>query len=68
MFTSIASKYDLMNDIMTGFTHRGTRKIALRLLNLKSTERLLDLASGTGDFALLVSSLKKDNEIIGVDF
>ncbi len=68
MFTSIAPKYDLMNDIMTGFTHRSTRKFALNLLNIKDKERLLDLASGTGDFALLVNSLKTDNEIIVVDF
>ena len=68
MFTSIAPKYDLMNDIMTGFTHRRTRKFALNLLNLKNKEKLLDLASGTGDFALLVNSLKTDNEIIAVDF
>ena len=68
MFTSIAPKYDLMNDIMTGFTHRRTRKFALNLLDLKNNESLLDLASGTGDFALLVNSLNSDNEIIAVDF
>jgi demethylmenaquinone methyltransferase/2-methoxy-6-polyprenyl-1,4-benzoquinol methylase len=68
MFSSIAPKYDLMNDIMTGFTHRCTRKFALNLLDLKDYERLIDLASGTGDFALLVNSLMTNNEIIAVDF
>ena len=67
MFTSIAPKYDVMNDIMTGFSHRITRKFALNLLKLKNNERLLDLASGTGDFALLANSLKTENEIIAVD-
>ena len=68
MFTSIAPKYDVMNDIMTGFSHRITRKFALNLLDLKNNERLLDLASGTGDFALLANSLKTENQIIAVDF
>ena len=68
MFTNIAPKYDLMNDIMTAFTHRRTRKFAYNLLELKASERLVDLASGTGDFAFLINSKGQDNEIIGVDF
>ena len=68
MFTNIAPKYDLMNDIMTGFTHKRTRKFAFNLLNLTKKENLIDLASGTGDFAFLVSSSLKENEIIAVDF
>jgi demethylmenaquinone methyltransferase/2-methoxy-6-polyprenyl-1,4-benzoquinol methylase len=68
MFTNIAPKYDLMNDLMTAFTHRRTRKLAYNLLDLKKQESLLDLASGTGDFAFLINSKGQDNEIIGVDF
>jgi demethylmenaquinone methyltransferase/2-methoxy-6-polyprenyl-1,4-benzoquinol methylase len=37
-------------------------------LDLKKEESLLDLASGTGDFAFLINSMGQDNEIIGVDF
>jgi demethylmenaquinone methyltransferase/2-methoxy-6-polyprenyl-1,4-benzoquinol methylase len=57
-----------MNDLMTAFTHRRTRKFAYNLLDLKKEENLLDLASGTGDFAFLINSMGQDNEIIGVDF
>ena len=53
---------------MTVFTHRRTRKFAYNFLDLKKEESLLDLASGTGDFAFLINSMGQDNEIIGVDF
>ncbi len=68
MFSSIAPKYDLMNDIMTGFTHKRTRKYALELLNIQKNETLLDLASGTGDFALLAKRSLDNNTIYAIDF
>ncbi len=69
MFTSLAPRYDLMNDVMTGFTHRKTRKFAIGLLQKKKIKRFLDLASGTGDFTFLASAtLKSDAKIIGCDF
>ncbi|MHA1975438.1 MAG: ubiquinone/menaquinone biosynthesis methyltransferase [Candidatus Hodarchaeales archaeon] len=69
MFTSLAPRYDLMNDIMTGFTHRRTRKFTLKLLRKDKIARALDLASGTGDFAFLLQSfLNSDTLIIGSDF
>ncbi len=66
MFNLSASHYDLMNDVMTVFTHRRTRKIATQLSDFKSDEKALDLATGTGNFACLL--LKKvQGTVIGAD-
>lgn len=51
MFNEIASKYDLMNDVLSFGIHRLWKKKFVKLLNLKSNDKILDLASGTGDIA-----------------
>ncbi len=69
MFSSLAPRYDLMNDIMTGFTHRYTRNFAVKLLKNKKINRVLDLASGTGDFSFLLNFNLNSNPLtIGCDF
>lgn len=68
MFNKVSTHYDFMNDLMTGFSHRLTRKKALQLVSFRSNQRVLDLATGTGDFACLVQELLKETEVvIGVD-
>ena len=51
IFESIASKYDLMNDLMSFGLHRNLKKkfIDLIELNLKKKNIILDLGCGTGD-------------------
>ena len=51
IFESIASKYDLMNDLMSFGLHRNWKKkfIDLIELNLKKKNIILDLGCGTGD-------------------
>ncbi len=49
VFSSVASKYDLMNDLMSGGLHRLWKKQAISLLRLNSEHTVLDLAGGTGD-------------------
>ncbi len=66
MFNLSASHYDLMNDVMTVFNHRRTRKIATQLSDFKSGDKALDLATGTGDFAFLLQK-KAQGTVIGVD-
>lgn len=66
MFNSLADRYDLMNDIMTGFSHRKTRKFAVKLSNYQENQRGLDLATGTGDLAFLLMN-KAKGTIIGID-
>lgn len=52
VFDSVASKYDLMNDLMSGGLHRAWKAYTVLVANLKQGERVLDIAGGTGDLAL----------------
>jgi demethylmenaquinone methyltransferase/2-methoxy-6-polyprenyl-1,4-benzoquinol methylase len=54
VFHSVASRYDLMNDLMSGGLHRAWKNIMVNTLNPPKNERpyaLLDVAGGTGDIA-----------------
>lgn len=71
LFDRTAHRYDLMNDLMSGFTHRPTRHFATRLVRFKGSGRkALDLATGTGDFAFLLSRhpTLHFEEVVGLDF
>ena len=54
VFDSVASKYDVMNDAMSGGLHRIWKRFAVNQLQLRKGERVLDLASGTGDLIRLM--------------
>src|ERR1035441_4922328 len=49
VFTSVAGKYNLMNDLMSFGAHRLWKRFALSLTGLKSGQSALDVAGGTGD-------------------
>ena len=51
VFDSVADRYDLMNDLMSGGAHRLWKQFTLSLTGLKSGGRALDIAGGTGDLA-----------------
>jgi len=55
VFDSVASKYDVMNDAMSGGLHRVWKRFAVAQLQLRKGERVLDLASGTGDLIRLMA-------------
>lgn len=52
VFDSVADRYDLMNDLMSGGTHRAWKLFTLALTGLRPGQRALDIAGGTGDLAL----------------
>ncbi|MDX2027963.1 MAG: class I SAM-dependent methyltransferase [Alphaproteobacteria bacterium] len=52
IFSSVASRYDLMNDVMSGGLHRLWKDRLVRMMNPKPGEAILDVAGGTGDIAL----------------
>jgi len=52
VFTSVAPKYDLMNDIMSLRMHRLWKDAMMDWLAPRSNQRLLDIAGGTGDISL----------------
>ena len=53
VFKDVASKYDLMNDLMSLGIHRVWKKNFIHLLNPQENTNLIDVASGTGDIAKL---------------
>lgn len=53
VFDAVASKYDLMNDLMSFGLHRAWKTYAVALANPSPGDRVLDLAGGTGDLTRL---------------
>lgn len=51
VFDSVASRYDLMNDLMSGGVHRIWKSVFLDRIAPRPGERLIDVAGGTGDIA-----------------
>jgi demethylmenaquinone methyltransferase/2-methoxy-6-polyprenyl-1,4-benzoquinol methylase len=51
VFDSVASSYDIMNDVMSMGMHRLWKKFTLTVARVRPGERVLDLASGSGDLA-----------------
>lgn len=51
VFDSVASKYDVMNDLMSGGMHRLWKIFTVGQADIRPGHRVLDLASGTGDLA-----------------
>jgi demethylmenaquinone methyltransferase/2-methoxy-6-polyprenyl-1,4-benzoquinol methylase len=49
VFDSVASRYDLMNDLMSGGAHRLWKRFTLALTGLRPGQSALDVAGGTGD-------------------
>lgn len=52
VFDSVASRYDLMNDVLSGGLHRIWKAYTMRQAHLRPGMSVLDVASGTGDLAL----------------
>jgi demethylmenaquinone methyltransferase/2-methoxy-6-polyprenyl-1,4-benzoquinol methylase len=55
VFTSVAGKYDLMNDLMSLGVHRLWKRHFVSIANPRPGQRALDLAGGTGDIAALLA-------------
>ena len=53
VFSSVASQYDLMNDLMSAGVHRLWKRFAIELSNVRTGQQVLDLAGGTGDLTYL---------------
>jgi len=55
VFDSVASQYDIMNDLMSAGLHRVWKAYTVQVANLKEGDQVLDLAGGTGDLSLAFS-------------
>ncbi|MGV8733274.1 MAG: bifunctional demethylmenaquinone methyltransferase/2-methoxy-6-polyprenyl-1,4-benzoquinol methylase UbiE [Pseudomonas asiatica] len=57
VFHSVAAKYDLMNDVLSGGMHRLWKRFTIELSGVRAGNRVLDIAGGTGDLAAKFSRL-----------
>ncbi|HAN80946.1 MAG: bifunctional demethylmenaquinone methyltransferase/2-methoxy-6-polyprenyl-1,4-benzoquinol methylase UbiE [Gammaproteobacteria bacterium] len=51
VFDNVATRYDLMNDLMSAGLHRMWKRVAIETIAIRPGMQVLDLASGTGDLA-----------------
>jgi demethylmenaquinone methyltransferase/2-methoxy-6-polyprenyl-1,4-benzoquinol methylase len=69
MFDGIASIYDALNSAMTAGLHHRWRERAVEIAEVGPGDRVLDVASGTGDLALeLARRVASGGEVVGSDF
>ena len=64
VFHSVASKYDVMNDLMSFGIHRIWKKITIEYSSVRKGQKVLDLAGGTGDLTAKFSQLVGDDGLV----
>ncbi|NNF92788.1 MAG: bifunctional demethylmenaquinone methyltransferase/2-methoxy-6-polyprenyl-1,4-benzoquinol methylase UbiE [Boseongicola sp.] len=67
VFTNVASKYDVMNDVMSVGIHRLWKDAMMDWLAPRNGQRLLDVAGGTGDIALRFLKRAPEAEAVVLD-
>lgn len=67
MFDNIAPTYDRLNHHLSWDIDKGWRKQAIRQLSAYKPQTMLDIATGTGDFAILAARMLQPGQIIGAD-
>lgn len=67
VFSSVASKYDVMNDLMSGGVHRLWKDAMMDWLAPRAGQRLLDVAGGTGDVAFRFLKRAKGSKAVVLD-
>jgi len=67
MFDAIAGRYDLLNRLMSLGQDQLWRRRAVCALGVKPGDKILDVATGTGDLALMIADLHPYSKVQGVD-
>jgi demethylmenaquinone methyltransferase/2-methoxy-6-polyprenyl-1,4-benzoquinol methylase len=67
MFDGIAARYDFVNRVISLGIDQSWRRRTMRALALKPGARVLDLATGTGDLALLAANAEASVHVVGLD-
>ena len=68
LFTALAKRYNVMTDVWTLGLHRVWKRQAMELLALRPGERVLDVATGTGDLAFVeATAVGPEGQVVGVD-
>jgi demethylmenaquinone methyltransferase/2-methoxy-6-polyprenyl-1,4-benzoquinol methylase len=67
VFSSVASRYDLMNDLMSGGQHRLWKQAFVRRVAPRKGENILDMAGGTGDVAFRLAAAGADVTVADIN-
>lgn len=67
MFDNIAPNYDTLNHRLSWDIDKGWRRKAIEQLMAFKPKKMLDIATGTGDFAILAAQMLSPKELIGAD-
>src|SRR6476620_5038589 len=68
MFDAIAGRYDFLNHFLSAGRDKRWRARAIRELDLAPDARVVDLCTGTADFAIAAAEALPAAEVIGIDF
>ena len=66
MFNNIAPKYDFLNQLLSLGIHKGWRRKTIQLIKSQQPKLILDIATGTGDFAIEAIKINP-KKVVGVD-
>lgn len=67
MFNNIAPRYDFLNRFLSAGIDISWRKKALSLLKNDNPKKILDIATGTADVAILATTILSPDKVIGID-
>ncbi len=67
MFNNIAGKYDFLNHALSFNIDKIWRNKAIKIIKLYNPQTVLDVATGTGDFAILSAQKLHPQQVIGID-
>ncbi|MEW6189750.1 MAG: bifunctional demethylmenaquinone methyltransferase/2-methoxy-6-polyprenyl-1,4-benzoquinol methylase UbiE [Actinomycetota bacterium] len=69
IFSTIAKRYDLLNTLLSFGLHRHWKRFAVKLADLSPGDTALDICSGTGDLAILLSrKVGLEGKVVALDF
>jgi len=67
MFDSIAARYDFMNRFLSAGIDVGWRRKAIQMFKKDQPKIILDVATGTGDMAIMATKMLRPEKIVGID-
>ena len=68
VFDSVAPKYDVMNDLMSGGLHRAWKAFTVLVADVQEGDAVLDIAGGTGDLAMaFAKKVGKSGQVVHTD-
>ena len=67
-FDRISRRYDLINTVMTAGRHHAWRRLAAETATAGTKGTALDVATGTGDFAVALAERREVTDVVGIDF